>query len=42
MGVTKTVQEEGTGAIPQKGQQVTIEYTGWLKDVNQPGNKGTE
>lgn len=42
MGVSKTVNENGTGAIPKKGQKVTIEYTGWLKDTSQPSNKGKE
>ncbi|KAI9649787.1 FK506 binding protein proline rotamase rapamycin-binding protein [Ciborinia camelliae] len=37
MGVTKTVLNEGTGAIPKVGDTVTIQYTGWLKDVE----KGT-
>lgn len=40
MGVTKTTTQEGTGAIPVNGQTVTIEYTGYLKDTNKPGNKG--
>jgi len=40
MGVSKTTTKEGTGKIPQKGQKVTIEYTGWLKDTSKPNNKG--
>ncbi|KAH8681570.1 peptidyl-prolyl cis-trans isomerase fkr-3 [Xylariales sp. PMI_506] len=40
MAVTKTVSQEGTGVIPAKGQTVTIEYTGYLKDTSKPGNKG--
>ncbi len=40
MGVTKTILVEGAGAIPQTGQTVIIEYTGWLKDVSKPNNKG--
>lgn len=40
MGVTKTIIKEGSGAVAQKGQTVTIEYTGWLKDTNEPENKG--
>jgi len=40
MGVTKTINQEGTGAIPSAGQKVTIEYTGYLKDPSKPGNKG--
>jgi hypothetical protein len=40
MAVTKTTTTEGTGASPVKGQTVTIEYTGYLKDTSKPGNKG--
>jgi FK506-binding protein 1 len=40
MGVTKTTHVQGTGAIPQPGNKVTIEYTGWLKDTSKPDNKG--
>jgi FK506-binding protein 1 len=40
MGVTKTVLKEGNGPIPQKGQTVTIEYTGYLKDTSKPESKG--
>ncbi|OBT90362.1 hypothetical protein VE02_00696 [Pseudogymnoascus sp. 03VT05] len=39
MGVTKTTTQEGTGAYPQKTQNVTIEYTGYLKNAD--GSKGT-
>lgn len=42
MGVTKTTHVEGTGAVPQKGQTVTIEYTGFLKDTSKPNNKGKQ
>jgi FK506-binding protein 1 len=42
MGVTKTVNSEGSGPIPTKGQTVTIEYTGFLKDTSKPGNKGSQ
>jgi FK506-binding protein 1 len=42
MGVTKTIIEEGTGAIPKAGQTVTIEYTGWLKDASKPDQKGEQ
>ncbi|KAH6895638.1 FK506-binding protein [Thelonectria olida] len=38
MGVQKTILREGSGAIPSPGDEVTIEYTGWLKDAN--GQKG--
>ena len=40
MGVVKTVNVEGTGERPEKGDKVTIEYTGWIKDRSQPGSKG--
>ena len=36
MGVEKTLLQEGSGAIPQKGDKVTMEYTGWLKDPSAP------
>lgn len=42
MGVSKTVIKEGTGETPVKGQTVTIEYTGWLKDESKPNNKGKQ
>ncbi|CZT00022.1 hypothetical protein WAI453_003389 [Rhynchosporium graminicola] len=42
MGVTKTITKEGDGAIPQKGDRVTIEYTGYLKDTSKPDNKGAK
>ena len=42
MGVTKKTISEGTGATPQSGQKVTIEYTGWLKDTSKPDNKGAK
>lgn len=29
----------GTGEIPQKGQMVTVHYTGWLDDNGQKGRK---
>lgn len=34
MGVTKHILKEGTGESPKVGDTVTIEYTGWVKDVN--------
>ncbi|KAI0132242.1 FKBP-type peptidyl-prolyl cis-trans isomerase [Xylariales sp. AK1849] len=40
MGVNKTILQEGSGAQPVAGQQVTIEYTGYLKDPQKPDNKG--
>lgn len=42
MGVTKTTIKEGSGAQPTKGQTVTIEYTGWLKDASKPDQKGNK
>ncbi|ROW02109.1 hypothetical protein VSDG_02616 [Cytospora chrysosperma] len=42
MGVEVHHTEEGTGAQPQAGQTVTIEYTGWLKDTTKPDNKGKQ
>lgn len=42
MGVTKTTHQEGSGAQPQAGQTVTIEYTGFLKDTSKPDNKGNQ
>jgi FK506-binding protein 1 len=42
MGVSKTVLQEGSGAIPVKGDTVTIEYTGFLKDTSKPDNKGAK
>ena len=42
MGVTKTTIKEGSGAIPQVGQSVIIEYTGWLKDTSKPDSKGNK
>ena len=40
MGVVKTVNVEGTGKRPEKGDKVTIEYTGWIKDLGAPEGKG--
>jgi len=40
MGVNKTVISEGNGPSPQKGDTVTMLYTGWLK--NPDGSKGRE
>ena len=42
MGVTKTIITEGTGAIPVAGQNVIIEYTGWLKDTSKSDQKGNK
>merc|ERR1711920_348067 len=32
MGLTKEVLQEGTGRMPQKGEQVTVHYTGFGKN----------
>lgn len=42
MGVQVTTHQTGNGAQPSPGQTVTIEYTGYLKDVNQPDQKGAK
>ncbi|KAI5463702.1 hypothetical protein BGZ63DRAFT_423025 [Mariannaea sp. PMI_226] len=39
MGVTKTVLQPGSGPIPKPGDEVTIEYTGWLSDNGQKGKQ---
>lgn len=39
MGVERTIIQEGSGATPNPGDQVTIEYTGWLSNN---GEKGTQ
>ena len=31
----------GAGAEAMNGQQLTVDYTGWLYDANAPDNKGT-
>lgn len=33
---------EGDGATAAAGQKVTVHYTGWLYDPDQPDNKGTK
>ncbi|KAL1602845.1 hypothetical protein SLS60_006266 [Paraconiothyrium brasiliense] len=40
MAVTKTTISEGNGPSPQKGDTVTMLYTGWLKNAD--GSKGKE
>ncbi|KAF2762575.1 hypothetical protein EJ05DRAFT_471564 [Pseudovirgaria hyperparasitica] len=42
MGVKKTVIKEGSGASPNKGDTVTMLYTGWLRTPGQPEEKGKE
>lgn len=39
MGVQKKILKPGNGVDrPQKGDSVTMEYTGWLYDANKPEN----
>lgn len=40
MGVKKTTTASGYGPQARRGDTVTIEYTGWLKDEMQPDGKG--
>lgn len=42
MGVTKTVLVEGDGPSPQKGDTVTMLYTGWLKEDGKKDGKGKQ
>lgn len=42
MGVQKTVITEGNGPSPEKGDTVTMEYTGWLRTAGEPGEKGKQ
>jgi FK506-binding protein 1 len=42
MGFTKTILREGSGPSPKVNDQVTIEYTGFLKDTSKPDNKGSQ
>lgn len=42
MGVNKTILAEGNGPSPQKGDRVTMEYTGWLRTAGQPEEKGKQ
>jgi FKBP-type peptidyl-prolyl cis-trans isomerase FkpA len=38
-GLEYEILEEGTGASPQKGNLVTVHYTGWLNDNGQAGKQ---
>ena len=38
-GLAYEITQEGSGASPQKGKQVTVHYTGWLDENGQPGTK---
>jgi len=40
MAVTKTILKEGNGPVPNVGDEVTMEYTGYLKNLSKPDNKG--
>ncbi|KAH0536127.1 hypothetical protein FGG08_006970 [Glutinoglossum americanum] len=43
MGVTrKVLKASDKKDIPAEGDTVKIEYTGWLFDPTQPGNKGKQ
>ncbi|KAF2034757.1 hypothetical protein EK21DRAFT_97387 [Setomelanomma holmii] len=42
MGVQKTIISEGNGPSPQKGDSVTMEYTGWLRTPGKPEEKGKQ
>lgn len=42
MGVEKTIIREGDGPSPKKGDQVTMEYTGWLRADDKPEQKGKQ
>jgi len=40
MGVEKYTLAEGNGTdVPKKGDNCTLEYTGWLYDASAPNNK---
>lgn len=38
-GLQYEIIQEGTGATPQKGQRVTVHYTGWLDNKGELGKK---
>ena len=38
-GLAYEIIQEGSGASPKQGQQVTVHYTGWLDENGQPGKK---
>jgi FK506-binding protein 1 len=43
MGFEKRTVQWGNGVdFPQKGDTVTMEYTGWIYDPTKPENKGGE
>lgn len=42
MGVEKTIITEGNGPQPNKGQVISMHYTGWLKDTSKPNSRGSK
>lgn len=43
MGVTKEVLKQGNGSDkPKNGDNVTMEYTGWVFDQSKPDTKGSQ
>jgi len=43
MGVEKQLLQDGNGVDkPKKGDEVTIEYTGWLYDANKAQHRGNQ
>ena len=43
MGVEKTIIKQGNGTdFPRKGDEVAMEYTGWLFEDANPNKKGTQ
>jgi FK506-binding protein 1 len=42
-GVSKTVLKQGDGTeFPKKGDEVSMEYTGWIYDPSKPDKKGAK
>ena len=43
MGVTKQQISPGDGVTkPKPGDNITMEYTGWLQDKSKPNEKGQQ
>ncbi|KAF1980063.1 FKBP-like protein [Bimuria novae-zelandiae CBS 107.79] len=42
MGIEKQVIREGNGVCPQKHDEVSMEYTGWLYDESKADKKGNQ
>ncbi len=38
-GLEYEILQEGNGENPRPGQRVTVHYTGWLNENNEPGSK---